>query len=458
MDFIFTLQPFIDESLISYLYRHSTKNNYPVEWIFSELYFRTQNKKHEIINLSTLDIKRISNVLGLESNKVNNMTFNKYNIYEYSQLLNLESTRYCPQCLKEEGYYRLYWDIRPIKICMNHKVFLVDTCDNCGNKVSIPDIINSKCSCGSDLSKSIIKICEDEFIINQQNDLLRKIGISFSNGNVLSYGEYNKSFFNSLYNKLVCFIQNKRHRLRKLNRIFEEYTHLDDEFYTLIILHKIKSNLELYLPILLDDLNQIYLDLDRVADYYIKKGNSICNPLSEIVDYIHDFDMYFEQHTLFYNCLNKYFKDNYNCSFFNIKLHEYISDDGFIELSTASHIFNIDENTLIDSVSIFKNKKYSYVALKDVINVIYSIIARHKIYEVNKINNIDKDYISFPEVSKLFRNFNIKENDIIKIINDNEIYGIINICSNNIGMNLLKFRKEKLFPILLREALQRYIT
>ncbi len=44
--------------------------------------------------------------------------------------------RYCPECLKEDNYFRKLWRITFYTACLKHKVFLLDRCPECGSPVT----------------------------------------------------------------------------------------------------------------------------------------------------------------------------------------------------------------------------------------------------------------------------------------------------------------------------------
>jgi hypothetical protein len=67
--------------------------------------------------------------------------------------------RYCPKCLKENGYYKLIWQIRLISYCELHNIKLVNECCNCNIKILLlprKGTINICSFCNSTLSKAPI--------------------------------------------------------------------------------------------------------------------------------------------------------------------------------------------------------------------------------------------------------------------------------------------------------------
>jgi len=58
---------------------------------------------------------------------------------------------YCPQCLKEEGYYQLFWRLNCVTVCTKHRQRLLDRCWNCEAPVCLHRGEIHKCDkCGMD--------------------------------------------------------------------------------------------------------------------------------------------------------------------------------------------------------------------------------------------------------------------------------------------------------------------
>jgi excisionase family DNA binding protein len=86
---------------------------------------------------------------------------------------------FCPECLKESAYYRLEWHILSTTACLKHNALLVDTCQQCGNSLSISDIVNFRClKCQFDLRTSkVIGIEQDAMSSTTQKILSSWMGI-----------------------------------------------------------------------------------------------------------------------------------------------------------------------------------------------------------------------------------------------------------------------------------------
>lgn len=67
----------------------------------------------------------------------------------------LLKTAFCPECLKEAGYFRMDWHTLSTTVCLHHNVLLVDTCQKCGSSLSIFDIVYGQCkNCSFNLKTS----------------------------------------------------------------------------------------------------------------------------------------------------------------------------------------------------------------------------------------------------------------------------------------------------------------
>jgi excisionase family DNA binding protein len=60
-------------------------------------------------------------------------------------------TQYCPLCLKESGYHRIFWDLLPVTVCLKHEVILQSVCPTCKRTVTVNWVLRNKCECGEDL-------------------------------------------------------------------------------------------------------------------------------------------------------------------------------------------------------------------------------------------------------------------------------------------------------------------
>lgn len=67
------------------------------------------------------------------------------------KLFRADTTYYCPRCLKEQGFWRKIWMLRPYSACLKHKIQLVNGCHKCGVDLSPIRGTLLECDCGADL-------------------------------------------------------------------------------------------------------------------------------------------------------------------------------------------------------------------------------------------------------------------------------------------------------------------
>lgn len=92
----------------------------------------------------------------------------------YKMYLNMELVkdvrRFCPLCLKENGVYKLMWQVKELEICEIHKIKLVSHCGVCNSKQRYfsTSLGNYRCiNCDSFLWE---KVNRDKFNISQLNE------------------------------------------------------------------------------------------------------------------------------------------------------------------------------------------------------------------------------------------------------------------------------------------------
>jgi hypothetical protein len=60
-------------------------------------------------------------------------------------LRSLLDAQFCPNCLAEECYQRLNWQLEIVTICLKHNCLLLDGCQNCQHKLSVSAVALGKC-------------------------------------------------------------------------------------------------------------------------------------------------------------------------------------------------------------------------------------------------------------------------------------------------------------------------
>ncbi len=145
-----------------YLWRHVLKPNahYPQSSI---------SRLIDVTPFSTVDLNLLSSLLLTSCNTLESLTFiyvfRKFGVdineINHSRILsNLIDTnrKFCPECISENPYFKLIWQVTEINYCEKHGLELNTRCSNCN--CFIPILPNTadirKCpTCGFDLSKSL---------------------------------------------------------------------------------------------------------------------------------------------------------------------------------------------------------------------------------------------------------------------------------------------------------------
>lgn len=143
-----------EESLYSYLYRFAQGNNIDSLAVLAggEI---ISNLNYTIDNKQFREIKDIVE----DEHMFESMLLNKYNFNFLRFEKNVQSkkvrdyylnntTRFCPVCLEEKNYHRMFWDVRIITACSKHKCYLLDKCSKCYSKVKIKNLLSGACECG----------------------------------------------------------------------------------------------------------------------------------------------------------------------------------------------------------------------------------------------------------------------------------------------------------------------
>lgn len=69
-------------------------------------------------------------------------------------LWNHRTTRYCPQCLADQGIFRQAWELALSTCCTKHRVQLLESCYHCGHIQTTKREALIKCRCGASLVRT----------------------------------------------------------------------------------------------------------------------------------------------------------------------------------------------------------------------------------------------------------------------------------------------------------------
>ncbi len=191
--------PYPDESATSYLLRTAELNGHTsVYQLFGKERFRFLSKSSP--NYTFIDKNRFR--LALQALSLNphyiDLAFGrdkstsrapkKYrNMNINHRLFKSKSYSYCPECLKQQPYFRKIWLLRPVYSCPIHSILLLDNCYKCGHAIKLHSGSIIKCSnCYSDLREAQQTHYTENFLIhwfiyilNQNSDELFQEFTSF---------------------------------------------------------------------------------------------------------------------------------------------------------------------------------------------------------------------------------------------------------------------------------------
>lgn len=209
---LFYLKPFHNESLTGLFYRTARENLMDnLSWIKDNfLEFSGYKLNENFINWGDPKVvEDISKFLKIDLEVANKMTFT-FLLDSHNLKVDLnknkikcpwflyQTTKVCPECVKENPYHRMEWSFTYSTICSKHKVFLKDKCQCCKREFTIKSVVNDKCICGMPLSSSSDETVTDPLIFEYQ----KEIDIFFSNyiiTNQINSWVLNSSvFYNSL--------------------------------------------------------------------------------------------------------------------------------------------------------------------------------------------------------------------------------------------------------------------
>lgn len=167
-----------DESLTSYIQRIATANHVKPHDVwrllikpYSHYPQSSLSTSLDIYPNSMIDINKLGEMLYLKKDLIEHLTFSKvfkkFGVEEkkvansriLSGLIN-KHRKYCPNCLSENLYYKLIWQIKEIHFCDKHNVFLNDFCWKCHNKIPLlpnNEIIGYCPYCNANLTEAPLK-------------------------------------------------------------------------------------------------------------------------------------------------------------------------------------------------------------------------------------------------------------------------------------------------------------
>ncbi|NVK19787.1 MAG: TniQ family protein [Methylocystaceae bacterium] len=159
---LITPRPHKGESYQGYILRISYANGYhSPTWMMQQLGIR---KNRWILNG---EIKRAAVAFNISEDILRKMVGVKMlNQPKWSRIMGHEihnctfESRYnriCPKCLKDHGWSKSVWELKPYICCPEHGEYLVERCPKCGKPISWNREQLIKCKCGQRLDEIVSK-------------------------------------------------------------------------------------------------------------------------------------------------------------------------------------------------------------------------------------------------------------------------------------------------------------
>ncbi|BEV05032.1 TniQ family protein [Chryseobacterium gambrini] len=242
------LKPNHDELFSSWLFRLSNEYNLkPYTFLQNYIGFTDFKSLRRDLDLSgnSFLIDFFTSHTPLRRNKIKKMflsdysgklfteTSKKYSTYSNILPLGLSNRenkkqyglQYCPNCLKENGYYKKNWRLITSLVCLKCYCYLKDRCENCGNPINFFKIFTSKNT--SEIDYTHIDICFDckkKLFQNYQFKRATEEHISYQryiNGTIKN-GYNNTCNYSFFYIKPLLYFSGLLKSSRKSNK-FREY-------------------------------------------------------------------------------------------------------------------------------------------------------------------------------------------------------------------------------------------
>ncbi|GEM_PF-3517887 len=150
------VRPYEGELLSSLLIRIANANGIDVLKFCSGFNISTSHylQKNDIdlidfYPLNILDIGKIAEINNLDKTTLLNKTFfkviKKFTDENFSRVRSFtdlirKKLYYCPDCLKENNYYRILWKVEGVNGCLKHNKFLLDRCRNCNKDILFKEV------------------------------------------------------------------------------------------------------------------------------------------------------------------------------------------------------------------------------------------------------------------------------------------------------------------------------
>lgn len=207
----FTVRPKIkaDESFSSYILRIGSINFVEYEEIYRTLTIGSFKRCDQRYNYYLdampsyiLDMSKLTTLLNLQKNAIEGHTFipiylkflDEYNKKAHKQLgitqiVNHKVRKFCSECIKGPGGFKLHWQINDVDICDIHEIKLQTKCSHCSSEqpyLNKDTLIMGICfNCGHSLSRHHPNKITNTDYIEKQNLIIRNYQFLLDPNNIL---------------------------------------------------------------------------------------------------------------------------------------------------------------------------------------------------------------------------------------------------------------------------------
>jgi hypothetical protein len=434
------VMPLKDESLLSYLSRLSRANHIDLIWLFEIIdysymryniqgvnslcnYEKIDNICH-LTNLSVDDIKQM--VVHRFSNGLWDNSSNAINNHFYNRFIDDKYSKFCPICMQENCYERIYWKLEVVRICHKHRVFLIDKCPRCNVNITSNIIIEGRCRCGATLEKFDYKDQISSLLYENQIRLFTYLTICTQN-NKLSDNLLN-NLNSDEYIRIYDFLISLCARADFSNASYKSF---DYEIHNIEMVERIINNWPDLLFNVFDKVYELYID--DFNTFGKSKLDKLMNPIKLISkEYGHVQDV-----VLVKNAIRQYAINCYSNNYFYYQIRSILFDNRYITTHCAQKLFHIKKKLIQSDFPITIVDNRQFVELRNLLDSICHFIEYAKDYSKQ-----DSESIKFTKVSNILSDSDRLISRLLELAYNDKVD--IEIDLEKIGFDMIAFRYEKL--------------
>jgi len=378
-------KPFEYESLGNYIYRLAEENYCEVAWIWNELQYPPNTRLHTLNNeykISILDI--IAKATNNCFENIYNMTVHRFSFGSWTSTFGFKSSlsfsntvssyhsNYCPLCLQEKQYHRIYWSLTPLVICIIHNAYLETKCSSCGQSTYSDDVILGKCSCGHVLSKTESLYCEDKNIIQNQQRISEMFGVYKDTPHM----NLHKCSSNNLtYDVYIEFIKH----LKSIIKIYNIDISSLLEFNSILPKDFKEAKVQFYAEYLLKNWPNNFINFLNFFNKqrYLNKSIGTLTPIYIVLG----LEEVIKKYDFLITTVWDYFLKKYNAQFFYSALKSVLVNKKYAPVDIAAKCFRINSRAIIKNFRTLTINDLEYVSIEDILNLILAFIKHGDIYK-----------------------------------------------------------------------------